>query len=238
MPAKLIITRPSSSGKDFARKVNSQLGYDVPAVLAPGLAIRECDPKIPDGIQHVIFTSVHGVAQARRLRVPTTAHAWCVGEKTRRAADEIGFESTVGGGDAQQLLQTILNAKPVGLIAHIAGRHTRGDIAYVLQCAGLTAVEVTAYDQVVLPAPEELIAALHGNIPLVAPLFSARSGLILTATEWHPPVHVIAISRQVADFVTDWGADTVQIAEMPNEMAMLDATCRTVDWLKDGMSVT
>ena len=238
MPPQLIVTRPIQTGESFARKVEQACGYKICTVLSPGLEVVPLNTTLPANVQHVIFTSAQGVAQAKRLLVPPAAHAWCVGRRTAEAAQALGFKVTVGGGDAVQLLHTMQDSQPVGPIVHIAGVHTRGDIAGTLRTAGMNCTAVAAYDQRVLAPKKVLVQALSGDQPVVIPLFSIRSGLTLTAIDWRAPVHVVAISQAVADSVTDWGADTVQVAERPDENSMITVTCRTLDRLKDGVSVT
>lgn len=237
-PPKLIVTRPVETGAAFADKVEAACGYEIWRILSPGLKVIPLDAVLPNSIDHVIFTSAQGVAQAQRLNVPFSAHAWCVGRRTAEAAKALGFAVTVAGGDALQLLMTLQDARPSGTLLHIAGVHTQGDIAGNLQNAGLHCAAIAAYDQQVQEPTLPLLDALSGDQPVVIPLFSARSSLILTGTTWRAPVHVIAISQAVADAVTDWGADTVQTALRPDEISMITVTCRTLDRLKDGMSVT
>lgn len=238
IPAQLIITRPIETGAAFAKKVQKACGYDVPNILSPGLAVVPVKARLPKSFDHVIFTSANGVAQARRLGITRSVKAWCVGSRTADAARALGFETIVGGGDVAQLFETLVEARPKGKIVHLAGQHTRGDIAGKLSAAGLDCQEITVYDQQVLPPTPELLSAMSGDKPVVIPLFSARSGLILSQMEWRAPAHVIAISPFVADIALEWGADTLSTAERPDEFAMITATCRVLDQLKDGVSVT
>ena len=235
MPPILVVTRPEAAGQAFIKKMRQASSTVFVPLLSPGLRIVPLDASIPSSLDHVVFTSQNGVAQAARLNVPKTAHAWCVGESTASAARQLGFEITQGGGDASQLLNLLLDQRLAGKIAHIRGKHTRGDFAQILQGAGQQCVDVYAYDQIVNPPSSELKSALLGEQPLVVPLFSARSGLTLTYESWRAPVHVVAMSSYVADAATDWGVDTVQIAEAPTEDAMIRQTCTTLFHLSQSL---
>jgi len=228
MPPILVVTRPAPAGRSFAEKVAQACQCDFMPVFSPGLRIVPMDAMVPTTLKHVIFTSRNGVAQAERLCVPKSAHAWCVGGSTALAAQNLGFETTEGGGDAFQLLDLLLAERPEGDVAHIRGKYARGALAQSMNDAAIPCIDVCAYDQVVVPPNPELKSALLGDQPLVVPLFSARSGLTLTYESWRAPVHVVAMSSYVADAVTDWGVDTVQVAEMPTEDAMIQLTCATL----------
>lgn len=238
MPAQLIVTRPAETGADFARKVQKAYGDAVPVILSPGLTVVPVSARFPASASDVVFTSMHGVMQAHRLAIPLSAQAWCVGNRTAEAARALGFSAYAGGGDVGQLLDAIIDAMPRGRIVHIAGQHTRGDVVGTLIGAGLDCQEVTAYDQQVTKPTSELVSALSGDKPVVIPLFSARSGIMLSQIEWRAPVHIVAMSNHIADVVLDWGADTIRIAQKMDEPAMIAATCQVLDQLKDGAAVT
>ena len=236
MPPLLIVTRPYSTGQAFARKILDAFG-PVDVIMSPGLKILPLDVSVPDDISNVIFTSANGVAQANRLHLPITAHAWCVGQKTAAAAKSLGFKTTLGGGDAYQLIETVKEAAPQGKIIHVTGQHRQGDVAATLRRSGLDCVEVIAYDQLVCTPTPDFENALLGDRPLVIPLFSARSGLTFLGMKRRAPLHIVAISLAVAEAVTDWRVDTVACACQPNEAAMVEETCKVLDRLIRGPSV-
>jgi len=236
MPPLLIVTRPFETGRSFAAKVQDQFG-EVEAILSPGLKIVPLDPVVPKDIAHLIFTSANGVAQTDRLKLPKDAHAWCVGSKTAEAAKAQGFATTVGGGDAYQLIETVKDAAPKRKIVHVAGQNRLGDIAATLRRSGLDCSEVIAYDQEVCAPTPALRRAMLGDRPLVIPLFSARSGLTILGIERFAPMHIVAISQNVADAATDWDVDTVVCAMRPDELAMVDLTCKVLNRLNLGSSV-
>lgn len=237
MPPKLIITRPQETGALFAQKVREVCSHPVDVILSPGIQIVPLDVATPIHAEHFVFTSANGVAQADRLGLSKKARAWCVGRRTGDAAKALGFEVTVGGGDAAQLVQTLQDAAPDGRIVHIAGKHVVGDVAAQLCGSGLNCIEVAAYDQAICRPTDELQTAMSGVLPLVIPLFSARSGLMLTTMPWRSQTHIIAISQNVAEAAADWGADVIKIARKPDEKAMIDATCVVLDQLNEGPSV-
>ncbi len=232
MTPTLLITRPQPAADSFASAVIAALQEDVPVVISPALQIVPLDPGTIPAPAHVVFTSVHGVAQAVRLGV-TKVPAWCVGDKTAAAARAAGFDATSAGGAANDLIALVIDRAPNGPMLHLAGRHHRGDIAAKLSQAGFQCTTIATYLQDLLPPTETAIALARGTKPVVAPVFSPRSSHILNGLEWHGPLHVIAISGAVAEEMAHMGCDTVQTASQPTEAAMITATARQLRAILD-----
>lgn len=220
----LLITRPKNDAVRLARAVTLAMGIPVQVVIAPLMRIVPVAVAGLTDLAHVIFTSANGVAQADD--VPRSAVAWCVGTRTAAAAKEAGFVVKVGGGDAGQLLELLLDAAPQGKIAHIRGKHARGGIAEGLNAAGIDCIDAVAYDQVAEPLNDVALDVLRGDVPIVAPLFSPRTAaLLMKNVPSGAPLHVVAMSGAVADVV---GPITVTVAEKPEGAAMVAAICHVL----------
>ena len=87
MTPTLIITRPEPAGGSFASRVIASLGRDIPVIYSPAFRIAWLDAVLPQ-TDNVIFTSQNGVVAAQRLDLPQTATAWCVGDRTAKAATD------------------------------------------------------------------------------------------------------------------------------------------------------
>ena len=228
----LVVTRPGGAGLAFADKVMQALGRDLPVILSPAAEIVPLEVAVPEADQ-VIFTSVHGVAQAARLGIAPGASAWCVGDRTAQAAQAAGYQARSAGGDADALVALILEERPAGALLHVAGAQRRGEVAERLAQAGLTCTTLVAYRQRALPPSAALIAAAAGNVPLVSPVFSPRSAAPLALPDRRAPLHGIAMSPAVADALTDLGADTVVTVPRPDAAEMIAATCAVLQRLLD-----
>ena len=129
-----------------------------------------------------------------------------------------------GPGDAAGLTRAIVAAAPHGQLVHIRGAHARGDIFAQLSQAGLRCAEVVAYDQQPCPLSLEAKNALSGDLPVLLPLFSPRTGSILKEHgPFAAPLHVIAISDATAAAVEGIGANATHVAATPDAPAMRDA---------------
>lgn len=220
----MIVTRPEPQGADFAAAVRAEWDAPIRILLSPLLQIAPVT--VTDdlsGISAVILTSVNGVAQAARLALPSSVAAYCVGEKTAKAAAEAGFTPVTGPGDAEQLIAMILAQRPAGILAHIRGRHARGNIAAALTDAGVPCRDVIAYEQHAKPLTDIAQKALQGQNPVVVPLFSARTCTIFQCSgRISAPLHVVAISP--AALPADLHAVTKTVASAPDGPAMIRAT--------------
>lgn len=223
----LVLTRPQADSERFLAAVEAEFG-PVKAVISPVIEVVSLAAEMPT-YDEVILTSANGVAEAARLGVKAGTPAWCVGQRTAKLAREAGLEPISADGNADDLVDLILS-QSAGTLCHIRGVHTRGQVAARLIAQGRVCKEVIAYDQRDIPPTQAALDVLAGTNPIVLPLFSPRSALLIPAVE-QAPVHVIAMSQAVAAEVADLGADTVTVAESPNFEAMLAATCRRLDSL-------
>ena len=224
MTPVLIVTRPEPKGAEFAKAIRQDWPEPLDVILSP---LLEIVPLMRDrdlsGLSAVIFTSANGVAQASRLGVPAALPAYCVGERTAAAASVAGFDAIAGPGDAVQLAEMILEQRPVGSLAHIRGRHARGNLAERISKAGLPCHDVVAYDQRALPLTPEAKKTLQEQNPVVVPLFSARTCTIFEqAGPFAAPVHLVAISAATLPRVLT--VATCTVAATPDGAAMRDAT--------------
>jgi uroporphyrinogen-III synthase len=149
-----------------------------------------------------------------------------------QAATAAGFSARSAGGDVEDLIALILKEKPGGLLLHLSGTHTRGDVAGRLQAAGLHCTNVAVYEQVDQPPTPAFLAAMAGEAPLVVPLFSARSAGALAGLRPKGACHVIAMSQAVADAVVVDDRILTTCAPVPTEAAMIATTIKTLEMLE------
>ncbi len=232
MTPVLLITRPQPAAARFANAVQDALGEPVDVVVSPAFEIVPLDPGPIATPDYLIFTSANGVAQALRLGLPKVP-AWCVGDKTAQCAQNSGFDAVSAGGAAADLIALIRTNDPQGRILHVAGQHTRGEIAPKLRAAGYDADKITTYAQSLLPPNKAMKTLARGTKPVVTPIFSPRSAHILVGLDWQGPIHAVALSDVVGEELVHIGCDTVAIAKRPTEAAMIDATCATLRALLD-----
>lgn len=220
---RLLLTRPLPAARRFLADCEAALGRPIPAILSPVLAIRPLPVTLPDRPAALLLTSENGAERAGALGLAGLP-AWCVGPRTAEAAREAGLAAREAGGDVEALLAALLAERPPGPLLHLRGEYTRGDLAARLRAAGLRAEEAVAYAQdAVAPTPEAR-AALDGDAPLVAPLFSPRSAALLVGWRPRAPLRVVAMSGAVAKAVLALRPEELRVACAPTGPAMVEAT--------------
>lgn len=192
----LLLTRPRKSAEAFAAALDPAALAGVTVLIAPVMEIlSNGSPLLLADGQDVIFTSSNGVLHAPdgQGRV-----AYCVGAQTTRQAIARGWIATQEGDTAQELIAALQATPPVNGLLHLAGVHTRGDIAQTLTSAGILTRHVALYDQRLSALGIEAFMALSGLC--ILPVFSPRAGerLIQEASGRLENAHIVALSEAVA----------------------------------------
>jgi uroporphyrinogen-III synthase len=224
MTASLIITRPEAQSESFAAEMAARWEGPLYIVISPLLRVIPLVPAI-GAVEELIFTSANGVEAAQRLNIRKGLRAWCVGDKTGDLAKAAGFMPHVGPGDADGLVDTIIAVKPKGRLVHLRGKHSRGAVTSRLREAGVDCEDFVTYDQQPQMLNKDAQRALDGQKPVFFPLFSPRTATILREQgPFSAPVHVIALSKAVADAFGQNTARQITVADRPDMPAMLTAT--------------
>ncbi len=228
MTPTVILTRPKAQSESFAAKLKAAWGRPIDVIIAPLMEIVPVDASC-DRPDAVIFTSANGVLASERLGLRAGLTAWCVGSKTAELAQKVGFVPRIGPGDADGLVAAIITAKPDGKLAHIRGRHARGDVSARLNAAGITCEDIIVYDQKALPLTHEAKSAVSEQDFVLFPLFSPRTATILNGEgPFAATVHVIALSEAVKAGIEPKVTQHVTLAASPDGNAMLAATLKVL----------
>jgi uroporphyrinogen-III synthase len=228
MTPVLILTRPAPQAEAFAAEVATRWAGAVRIILSPLLQIVPVSITADlTGVKGVIFTSAHGVAASLTADLPRGLTAWCVGEKTAQLAAEAGYDAVAGPSDGARLADKIISRRPPGPLVHLHGFHTRGSISEWLTNAGIGCIDVIAYDQIAQSLTDEAFDALHGNAPVILPLFSPRTATILDSqSPFSAPVHLIVMSTAVQGAAAAIGVRSLTVAATPDADAMIAATLK------------
>lgn len=202
-------------------------------VISPIMRLRFLEPDWPEGeFRVLILTSETGVEAALRLREagrPLPEAALCVGDHTAAVARAAGFAAESAQGDAEALIAKVLAAEETGPFLHLRGREARGDIAPRLAAKGRKAEAVVVYEQVAEPLTDEAVLLLGGGGPVIVPVFSPRSAVLLAEQgPFAARLWVVAISRAAAEAAARLGAERIVTADRPDGAAMLDAIARII----------
>jgi uroporphyrinogen-III synthase len=230
LPA-FLLTRPAAQSHRFAAQLHQRFGPDITVTISPLLAPHYLEPPIPQGpFSALIFTSETGVAAflahpARPKDLPKLAY--CVGERTAKAAQNAGLEPVSADGDAANLILLIRQKGQRGPLLHICGKHTRGDVAQTLTDGRLPTQSCVLYDQIEQKLTKAAVALLRGEGAVMVPLFSPRSaGLfckqVSALSLLSRPTYAV-LSKAVGDSLSEVQNANLCYAEKPTAASLIDA---------------
>lgn len=220
----LILTRPAEGATRFAAQVAARFGDQMTVIQSPMQKIVWRDVAPRAGFGGYIFTSQSGVLGWVRDDNAQRGFAYCVGERTTALANAQGFQAINAGADVSALIARVIAEKPAGPLLHVRGQFTQGELATQLYSAGIETEEAIVYDQQPVEMTDEAHAALSGNVPVIAPLFSPRSAALFSAAlpagaqPW-----VAVISANAAERLDLTLHRRMIVAKEPNADGMLDA---------------
>jgi len=229
LPA-FLLTRPTAQSHRFAEQLRQRFGEDISVTISPLLAPCFLEPPFPVGpIDALIFTSETGVAayQAHSSRPHYyPKRAYCVGDRTAKAAVLAGLEPVSADGDASALVDLIRQDAPTRLL-HVCGAHSRGDVAETLTKAGIATGVCVLYEQAEQPLTHAAIALLQGNDPVLVPLFSPRTAALfckqVSTLCLQAPLTCAALSRAVGAELGGLKGAKLCYADKPTALSLLEA---------------
>ena len=230
----LLLTRPHAQAERFATEFVERFGNLIPIISSPILQIVTREAEIGlDGVSGLIFTSENGVRAFRALAADRRFAAYCVGSRTTQAARNLGLRAREVGADASSLVNYLTANPPGGKLVHLRGANTRGDVAKRLTAAGQRCEQQVLYDQTPQQLSQNALAALAGDVPVLLPIFSPRSAMLLSevAQNARAPLAIATMSEAVTNAWTGPKPKFLKQAHHPDSDAMLDA----LGWLIDAL---
>ena len=224
----ILLTRPAAQSLRFASELQHALP-DIPIILSPLMVPEYLNPPIPpDNFSAVILVSVAAVEAAKRIsatgaKLPTLAY--CVGNRTAAAATALGLQALSAKGDAADLLAMIKADQPSGPLLFLRGRDSSGDMAKNLLSAAIETVSVIVYQQKATNLNPGAIDLLHGNQPVVLPVFSVRSAALVQAEiariSAKAPLWIAALSPAIATAFDQKTVAGLETAHHPDSGSMI-----------------
>jgi uroporphyrinogen-III synthase len=226
------MTRPKAPGQRFATALRSAMNRPLRITFSPLLHPTFVPFRLPDiACAAVIFTSETAVLAAKdQTGLPSLAY--CVGDRTALVARRAGFTTRSAAGDADALVQLILQDHTVGPLLHLRGKDQRGDVADKLNAAGIQTLSIITYFQHAAPLSPAAWRVLTAPHPLIVPLFSPRTAQIFAeqvAGLAICPLFVATISTATAQNLGNIPLTAQQSAATPDAAAMIAAIIRLAD---------
>lgn len=244
MTPTVLLTRPLDQSRAVADALRQAAGPSVRIVISPLMRIESVAANWDRAAPCYLFTSQQGVREYVRSGADPTrstgakqalTRAFCVGDRTAKAARAAGLQAISAGGTVEDLLQLVLNERPKGPLVHLRGRHARGDLAQRLSDAGLNAVEAIVYDQRDQDPTPEAKALISQGFPVVAPLYSPRSATRF-AKEFAPAphAHLLCMSEFVAGNLEPDAFQRIDVIAQPDGATMFESVLRILSQASHG----
>lgn len=227
---RLLMTRPRAASERFVARIRPETRDRVSVIHSPLLAIRPLPGDIDlDGIRGLIFTSANAVCIASSRIATRDLPCFCVGETTTGAAQSAGWTAQCAGATSEALVAGLLRSRPASPLLHLRGLHTRGDPAAILTGSGLTVRDQAIYDQQLVDFSPEARAALVGDEPVIAPVFSPRSARQFAGTaKITAPLWLVALSDAVAQPLLSLPYQQLKVAKTPSNGAIHKALAKMI----------
>ncbi len=223
---RVLLTRPQKASERFA----ALLGDPSAITISPVMRIVPLDFALDlRGAPALVLTSQNAVEALAGRDLPAL-ECYCVGEKTARAAADLGLKVRATGSCVSHLAKLIVAAPPAGRLMHIRGEHVAGDLEGALGDVGLTVEPVTAYRQSAVALSREAVLLLKSSKKVIIPIFSPRSGRLLVeqfTPDMTAPRVGICLSRSIADGLDSSRFDEVMVCDETNATSLRDcvASC-------------
>lgn len=222
----LLLTRPAAQSARFAGQFEGRFGLRFDIITAPVIEIVLYEAPIPlEGVGGLVFTSENGVAGFAAATDDRRLPAWCVGDRTARAARHQGLAARSAAGTAADLVAAIAADPPAGRVLHLRGEHARGDVCGALTARGIEAEEQIVYAQRELLLDPQVRQAVAQAPVTLLPLFSPRSAKLVARQLAESPGRLAIVTMSPAVSAAWTGPAPVAFceAERPDAASMMDA---------------
>jgi uroporphyrinogen-III synthase len=228
---RVLVFRPQP---DAERSAEALRGRGQRPVVAPLFTVVPSAQPMPAGpFDALVLTSANAVpALVEAPPAWRSLPAFCVGSRTASAAREAGFTAHSAKGNRADLLALIREAlPPARKLLLVAGHDRHEDLPERLRAAGHEVAIWTAYEAKAVEAlPEPAAEALRSGQADAALHYSPRSAQVFLGladqaglAEQARALPQLALSAEIAAPLIAAGADTVLVAEHPEEAALFAA---------------
>lgn len=218
---RVLLIRPKEASERFLK----MLGPGARAVISPVIEIESMAFKLdlrPDTA--LVLTSQNAVHALKDRNLPPL-RAYCVGDKTAKAARDLGLEAISAGGAVADLAALIAKTPPSGPLTHIRGEHVAGDLAGELAAHHIQLDAVVAYRQVPVALSKDAISLLKHADRVVIPIFSPRSGALLVEQltgDMTAKRIAVCLSQSIADGLDPTSFNEISISDEMNAASLRD----------------
>jgi len=216
----ILITRPLVQSRRFSKHLIENFGTRVEICISPIIKIKplivDVDVSQFDGI---IFTSENAVKAFNKLDIITKKDVFCVGRQTAKFARGIGLHVTQIAKDTTYLIAFLKKNKSQARLLYLCGDNISVDLTKALFTSSISVSSKVVYEQVPIKLTRDAIKILSQEVPLLIPIFSERSGHLLSkqfTKKMISPRIAVCLSHQIANNIAQYEYDKVLTSQNPD----------------------
>lgn len=218
---KILITRSSEQSRRFSERLVKEFNNKLDISISPILEIKPLHPNIEfDTFDGIIFTSENAIKVFKKIDISSDKQIFCVGRQTEKLAEKIGLKVSHTEKDTVDLIKLLLKIKIKTRLLYLCGKNISVDLSSVFSSNDfVTICSKAIYDQIPLKLTPNAINILSQKKPILVPIFSERSGQILSkqfTKKMTSPRIALCFSKQIANSLVNYEYDKVLISPYPD----------------------
>ncbi len=218
---KILITRSFDQSRRFSERLVKKFDNKLDISISPIIKIKPLYLNVElNSFDGIIFTSENAIKVCKKIDISSDKKIFCVGRQTKKMAEKNGLKVSNTGKDTASLIKLLLTIKIKTRLLYLCGKNISVDLSKAFSSSDTVSVCTKAiYDQTPLKLTPNAINILSQKKPVLVPIFSERSGHILSrqfTKKMTSPRIALCFSKQIANSLVNYEYDKVLISPYPD----------------------
>lgn len=218
---KILITRSFDQSRRFSDHLVKKFDNKLDISISPIIKIKPLYLNVElNSFDGIIFTSENAIKVCKKIDISSDKKIFCVGRQTKKMAEKNGLKVSNTGKDTASLIKLLLTIKIKTRLLYLCGKNISVDLSKAFSSSDTVSVCTKAiYDQTPLKLTLNAINILSQKKPVLVPIFSERSGHILSrqfTKKMTSPRIALCFSKQIANSLVNYEYDKVLISPYPD----------------------
>ena len=218
---KILITRSFDQSRRFSQRLVKKFDNKLDISISPIIKIKPLYLNVElNSFDGIIFTSENAIKVCKKIDISSDKKIFCVGRQTKKMAEKNGLKVSNTGKDTASLIKLLLTIKIKTRLLYLCGKNISVDLSKAFSSSDTVSVCTKAiYDQTPLKLTLNAINILSQKKPVLVPIFSERSGHILSrqfTKKMTSPRIALCFSKQIANSLVNYEYEKVLISPYPD----------------------
>ena len=218
---KILITRSFDQSRRFSERLVKKFDNKLDISISPIIKIKPLYLHVElNSFDGIIFTSENAIKVCKKIDISSDKKIFCVGRQTKKMAEKNGLKVSNTGKDTASLIKLLLTIKIKTRLLYLCGKNISVDLSKAFSSSDTVSVCTKAiYDQTPLKLTLNAINILSQKKPVLVPIFSERSGHILSrqfTKKMTSPRIAVCLSHQIANNIAQYEYDKVLTSQNPD----------------------